>query len=111
MYIPFSDTTKIDTTEGTIWDYEINKEVGVSYQELHMRGPKSGRYLNKECHEVYFIIKGSATFSVGDEQYEVREKDMVVVEPNIAHHIETSNLVYITITRPDWFEEQSELVK
>lgn len=106
MHIPFSATDKISTAEGNIWDYPINKDVGVSYQELHMRGPKSGRYLNKVCHEIYFIIKGQAKFFVGSDEYDVHEKDIVVVEPNTAHYIETSDLVYITVTRPDWYEEQ-----
>lgn len=110
MHIPFSGTGEISTEEGDIWDYPISKEIGVSYQELRMRGPKSGRYLNKVCHEVYFVIKGSAKFVVGDEEYEVGEKDVVVVEPNTAHHIETTDLTYITITRPDWYEEQYEQV-
>lgn len=75
-----------------------------------MRGPKSGRYLNKECHEIYFIIEGSAKFFVKDEECEVEEKDIMVVKPNTAHYIETTNLRYITITRPDWYEEQYEQV-
>lgn len=110
MHIPFSSTTKISTTEGTIWDYLINKEVGVSYQELHMRGPQTGRYLNKECHEIYFILEGTATFYVGDDTHQVAAKDIVVVEPNTAHYIETTSLRYVTITRPDWYEAQYEQV-
>ena len=110
MHIPFSSTFKIDTNEGTIWDYEINKDVGLSYQKLHMRGPKTGAYLNKVCHEVYFIIDGSATFGVGDKTYKVNAKDVVVVEPGVPHYIETTGLTYITITRPDWYEEQAQLV-
>lgn len=110
MHIPFSRTSKITTTEGTIWDYAINKDVGVSYQELTMRGPQVGRYLNRECHEIYFIIEGQATFVVGDHTYRVAERDVVVVEPNTPHHIETTQLRYLTITRPDWYEAQYELV-
>jgi len=111
MHIPFEKTTKIPTEEGVIWDYLINKEIGVSYQELKMRGPKSGRYLNEVCHEVYFIIEGTAKFFVGQEIYSVQPKDIVVVEPNTPHHIETSSLRYITITRPDWYEAQYKQVE
>jgi mannose-6-phosphate isomerase-like protein (cupin superfamily) len=110
MFIPFNDTTKIDTEEGTIWDYLINSEVGLSYQQLNMRGPRSGRYLNKKCHEIYFVISGVATFFVGDDEYSVGAKDIVVVEPGTPHHIETRKLTYVTITRPDWYEEQYEQV-
>lgn len=110
MHIPFNATTKIDTTESTIWDYLINKDVGVSYQEARMRIPQAGRFLNKESSEIYFIIAGSATFFVGDMEYQVHEKDVVIVEPNIACHIQTTGLRYITITRPDWDEGQYQHV-
>lgn len=110
MHIPFSKTKKISTKEGSIWDYLVNDEVGIAYQQLTMRGPKSGRYLNKVCHEIYFIIEGTATFYVGKEIYQVKQKDVVVVLPNTPHYIETSDLKYITITRPDWYEDQYEQV-
>jgi mannose-6-phosphate isomerase-like protein (cupin superfamily) len=106
VHIPFSETERVDSKEGTIWDYFISKEIGVSYQELHARGPESGQYLNTECHEIYFVVEGSAQFSINGEEYTVNEKDIVVVEPNTPHHIKTNNLRYITITRPDWFPEQ-----
>ena len=105
MIIKFSETTKT-TAEGDIWDYPINKDVGLSYQILNSRGPKSGKYLNKVCQEIYFIIKGTAVFYINDNRYEVKEKDVVIVEPNTPFHIETNRLEYIIVTRPDWYEEQ-----
>lgn len=110
MHIPFSVTGTSSEPENSIRDYEISKDIGLSYQVLDGRGPKSGRYLNKECHEIFFVIKGSADFFVGNEKYEVHEKDVVVVEPSTPFHIETTSLTYITITRPDWYEEQYELL-
>ncbi|HTH72366.1 MAG TPA: cupin domain-containing protein [Candidatus Pristimantibacillus sp.] len=110
MHIPFSTAYKIDTDGGPIWDYDINKDVGLSYQELHRRGPESGHYLNKKCHEILFVIRGSARFTVGGKEYDVHEKDTVVVEPGVPYAIDTTDLAYITITRPDWYEEQYELV-
>lgn len=52
-----------------------------------------------------------AVFTVGDERFEVGEKDIVVVEPMAAHTAETDGLTYVTITRPDWFFEQYENVR
>lgn len=112
MIITFSNTTEIQTTEGTIWDYPMpNKEIGISYQTLSGRGPAKGRYCNTVCNEIYFIIKGSATFYIAESTHEVREKDVVIVEPNTSHHFETEHLEYITITRPDWYEEQYKAVE
>ena len=110
MHIPFNKTQKIHVPEATIWDYDISEHIGISYQELSIRGPQEGYYLNKKCHEIYFIIAGSATFHVGDNSFIAEAKDVVVVPENTPHAIETDHLTYITITRPDWFEEQAEVV-
>ncbi|MEN9390674.1 MAG: hypothetical protein RLZZ283_774 [Candidatus Parcubacteria bacterium] len=110
MLIKFSDTSKIETVEGTIWDYPISKDIGISYQNLKTRGPATGKYLNHECHEIYFVISGVATFKTTTESHEVGPHDVVVMEQNVAHHIETDGLEYITITRPDWYEGQYETV-
>jgi mannose-6-phosphate isomerase-like protein (cupin superfamily) len=110
MHIPFNNSKEINTPEGTIWKYFLNKEVGVSYQVLKMRSPQAGQHLNKETNEIYFIIKGTAKFVLGNEEYDVNEKDVVVVEANIPHYIETNDLTYVTITRPDWQVEQYEHV-
>ncbi|WP_352789889.1 cupin domain-containing protein [Mesorhizobium sp. M0814] len=75
-----------------------------------MRSPQSGQHLNKETNEIYFIVKGTAKFVVGDKEYDAGEKDVVVVEAGIDHYIETSALTYLTITRPDWKLEQYQHV-
>ena len=110
MHIQSSTSKEITTPEGTIWKYLVNKEVGISYQTLATSSPESGRHLNKEVHEIYFIIQGTATFTVGDDEYEVGERDIVVVEPMASHSIKTQGLTFVTITRPDWFFEQYEHV-
>ena len=111
MHIPGNNAKEITTPEGTIWNYLIKKEVGISYQVLTMRSPESGRHLNRECREFYFIIKGTAKFIVGTEEYDVNEKDVVIVEPNTAHYIETKDLTYLTVTSPGWYPGQYERVE
>lgn len=111
MYIPFGDSKEVKTPEGTIWKYFLNKDVGVSYQTLKMRSPRAGQHLNKETNEIYFILEGTAKFVIGDDEYDVSEKDVVAVEAGIAHYIETEDLTYLTITQPDWNVEQYEHVE
>lgn len=111
MYIPFAKATKIVVSQWIIWNYLLGKDMGISYQELTARGPQTGRYLNKIGSEVYFIISVSAKIHVGEDVYEVRKNDVVIVEPSTLHHIETEDLKYITITRPDWYEEQAVVVE
>jgi mannose-6-phosphate isomerase-like protein (cupin superfamily) len=110
MHIPANTAREIPTPDGTIWKYSVNDAVGISYQALTADTPATGRHLNREVHEIYFIIEGNATFTVGDEEHEVRERDIVVVEPLAAHSIKTTGLTYMTITRPDWHYEQYELI-
>ncbi len=111
MHIKSSDTTKITSENATIWDYPINPEIGIAYQNLTGRGPLEGKYLNEVCHEIYFIISGTATFHLPHESYEVSAKDVIIIEPNTPHSIEADNLIYITITRPDWYEAQYKQVE
>lgn len=111
MIIRSSDATKIPFPEGTIWDYPMpNEDIGISYQELHGRGPAKGKYLNKVCHEIYFIISGSASVYMNSSNSEVTTNDVIIVEPNTPHYIKAKNLKYITITRPNWYEKQYEVV-
>lgn len=111
MIIKFSQTTKFPLTGGGIWDYPMpDKTLGISFQTLEGRGPEKNQYLNNVCHEIYFIIKGHGTFVINGKKHDVKEKDVIVIEPNIPHYIETQHLEYITITRPDWYEEQYEEV-
>ena len=110
MLIKFSKTEKFDRKEGTIWDYPISQDIGIAYQVLKSRGPKDGKYLNKECSEIYFVIEGEAKFVLNNIEYKVQKNDVVVVPENTPHFIDTKFLKYITITRPDWYEGQYETV-
>lgn len=113
MLIKSSDSTKISIPEGTIWDYPMpNEDVGISYQTLNGRVPTKGRGVNTVCQEIYFVISGTATIYLGDKHYSVGSNDIVVIEPNIASHLEGANdLKIITITRPNWYEKQYKIVE
>lgn len=111
MIIPFTKTTKILSPGGAIWDYPLpTEDIGIAYQILDGRGPRKGAYLNTVCHEVYFIISGTATFHIKGAKWDVKENDLVIIEPNTPHSVEAKNLKYITITRPNWYEEQYKAV-
>ncbi len=112
MIIRSSQATKNSIEEGTISDYPMpNEDIGISYQTCQGRVPTKGNVCNSVCHEIYFIISGSATFFLGNTIEEVKERDIVVVEPNTLHHIETENLQFITITRPNWYDGQYKIVE
>lgn len=111
MIIHASESTKIPIPEGTIWDYPLpKKEIGISCQTLDGRCPRKGKYCNTVCHEIYFIIRGKAKVYMKDEQHDVGKGDIIIVEPNTPHYLEANNLQFITITRPNWYEEQYKIV-
>src|SRR3954471_21768597 len=72
MIIQFNNTEEIATNEGTIWDYPMpSEDLGISLQVLNGRGPGKGQYLNTICHEIYFLISGSASFHIAGQTYKV----------------------------------------
>lgn len=114
MHISFDKTTKISTDKGSIWDYPIDQSIGLSLQTLQGRGPSSGSYVNNVCDEIYFIISGEAVFNVDGKNIPVSKNDLVKVPEKTPHSIQTTGaepLTFITITRPDWFEEQANIVQ
>lgn len=111
MVIHSHNTTKISTPGSTIWDYPMpTEDLGISRQILNGRGPLEGKYLNKVCHEIYFITGGTAVFAINNTKYDVKKNDVVIIAPNTPHYIETKHLTYITITRPNWYEAQYQEV-
>lgn len=111
MHIPASSAREIATPEGTIRKYRVLPDAGIAHQVITTSSPASGSHLNKEVQEIYFIIEGTAVITVGEDSFEVGEKDIVVVEPMVPHSIRTEGLTYLTVTRPDWFFEQYEHVQ
>jgi mannose-6-phosphate isomerase-like protein (cupin superfamily) len=112
MVIKSANTSKIPIPGGTIWNYPLpSEDIGISYQELNGPGPLRGWYLNTVCHEIYFVISGTAVFFIKDKKYDVEQNDVIIVEPNSKHKIDAKNLKYITITKPDWYEGQYQEIE
>ncbi|OGK29254.1 hypothetical protein A3D06_00835 [Candidatus Roizmanbacteria bacterium RIFCSPHIGHO2_02_FULL_40_9] len=112
MFIKKSQSTPIKTdNDSTIWDYPMpSEEQGISYQELNGRLPKKGWYKNIKCHEIFFIISGSATVTIEDETQDANEGDMVIIEPGQKHYGIYQQTKLITITTPNWYDEQCEII-
>jgi mannose-6-phosphate isomerase-like protein (cupin superfamily) len=100
------------SNEGNVWDYPVpNEEVGIALQELNGAVPDKGWHKNTVCYEICYIISGEAVFFVGDEKYNVVAGDVVIIKPQVKSRIEAENLSMITVTKPNWYEEQCQLVK
>lgn len=88
-----------------------DENTGVSYQKLNGRLPAKGCYRNKVCQEIMFIVAGYAQLNINDKEYSVSQGDVVVLQPGEKHFGQYQNTVLITITSPNWSEEQCEVVE
>lgn len=112
MVIKKQEATPIQANiQSTIWDYPLpSEDTGLTYQILHGRLPEKGWYRNKVCYELLFIIKGTARLNIDEIEYEAMEGDVVVLKPGQKHYGNYSQVSLITITSPNWYEEQCELI-
>lgn len=112
MVIRKSQASPIRANErSTIWDYPTpTEETGISYQNLNGRLPEKGLYKNTKCREIFFIVSGTARLTIDGVSEKVGEGDIVILEPGQSHYGEYENVSMITISTPNWTEEQCEIV-
>jgi len=92
----------------TIFDYDLKtKDIGIALQEVN---GKSQYMINKKCDEFGFVISGSGKLFVEDKEFELKEESAFHI-PIGKKSLIKGNIKFITITRPDWFPEQCEMVK
>ena len=113
MVIRKNQTTKIETNPGNIiWDYPMpSEDHGISYQELDGSIPAAGWYKNTVCHEMFYIIEGQATLHIDTDVTDVGPGDVVILLPNQKHKGIYRKTKMITVTEPNWYESQCEVVQ
>jgi mannose-6-phosphate isomerase-like protein (cupin superfamily) len=96
----------------TIFDYPMPDETtGIAYQNLNGRIPQKGWQRNTVCDEIMFFTGGKATIHVDTQIHEIEEGDMVILKKGQKHYGEYENTQLITITSPNWYEEQCEVIE
>lgn len=112
MILQQKQTTKVTAgSQHIVWDYPMtSKDVGISYQEIDGESPDAGFWKNTVCKEWYFVISGSGTVFIDDTQEQFQAGDIVVLPVGKKHRIIGEKLKMIAITKPDWYEEQAEIV-
>lgn len=77
-----------------------------------------GRHPEIENHFIFetgvsfmvYILKGTGTLYVGDNEYEVGPEDVVYVPKSTKYAVESDNLEYLTVESPAWYSEQAFIV-
>lgn len=111
MIIRKGETKKEGISNGIVWDYPMpSKETGLAVQELNGRVPEKGRFLNKICNEICFVIKGSCTLFLDEKKFDIYEGDVFIIKHGQKSHLIANKLKMLTITSPDWHPEQCEIV-
>lgn len=98
---------EVDEPDMKIFDYDLGtEEVGVSYQELRGRIPKEGQGKNLEVDEWYFVLEGTGTVAIDGQDFAIEQGDIVNLPKGSTSCLEANDMKILTITRPNWFEDQ-----
>jgi len=113
MLIKKNQTENIKISENMIIkDYNLNtKNIGIAVVEINERYPKEGFTLNKECQEIYYVIKGTGEIFIDNKTFKLEEGDVFLIDKNKKYYLIGNNLKIICPTIPAWTEEQHVNIK
>jgi mannose-6-phosphate isomerase-like protein (cupin superfamily) len=94
-----------------VFDYPLRlKAIGIAYQELNGRIPRSGNFRNNICTEIFYIINGSGTIVIKNRKHVLRKGDVVVTKSKEPHYLRGNKLKFLTVTSPNWYPEQCDIL-
>lgn len=107
-----NEAKKFDHGRGcAAFEYILNdKDINVAVVELCGRYPARGRVKNTLCKEVSFIIKGQGKVVVGNQETQIKEGDLVFIEPDEIYYWE-GNLTMCMPCTPAWRADQHKFVE
>lgn len=121
-----SENSKYFTLPGQGKLYDRNNEMWVKIpssatqgtyeicEEICPAGFESKRHAHRKDFETFYIVDGSATWSVGDETIEATKGTIVNIPPNVPHKVVTKNgcrmlLIFGPGEQGAMFEEMDKL--
>lgn len=87
-----------------------NKNISGGYVEINGRHPKEGWICNKDCTELVFISRGSATLTTEEGSFVLNELDQVIINPNERYYWNGDCVAFVPAT-PPWTPEQTKIEK
>lgn len=83
-------------------NYPLNdKDINVAVIKLNGRYPEKGRVMNTVCKELSYILKGCGKLFLENRVIEVKEGDVVLIEPNEKYYWEGNLTMFVPCT-PAW---------
>ena len=87
-----------------------DKDINGAVIELKGKYPQSGRVVNLECKELAYIISGSGRIVIEGKEIEVKQGDLILIEPKEKYFWEGDLIMFISCA-PAWSSEQHRLVE
>jgi mannose-6-phosphate isomerase-like protein (cupin superfamily) len=97
-------TELFDAPEDSNFDAVVSEVDG-----YHPSGPRRKKIVNEKSQKAYYILEGSGKIFVGEEEFEVREGELVNVPRQTPHALEGTFRALI-VTSPPFDPEDEELV-
>lgn len=88
MLFTLKNSTKVARDGFTAFLYNQKKDypaLNTVYVDCHK---SHDREYVKESHRLYFVIDGGGIFYVGNDKYDVKKNDVIVIEPKIEYSYE-----------------------
>lgn len=87
-----------------------DKDISGALIELIGRYPTKGTVVNEKCKEMAYIIKGSGKLTVGNEEFDLSEGDLVLINPTEKYYW-NGNMTLFMPCSPAWYPEQHREVE
>lgn len=113
MQIPKNKSIKFKIAKSSyLWEYPLkNKKLNVAFSIINGRLPDSGRLVNTECTEIYYVISGSGTVFIENKKYKIRAGSGLLIEPKQRYYVVGKKLTILCPTAPAWYPEQHKTVE
>ncbi|MFA7717735.1 MAG: cupin domain-containing protein [Candidatus Absconditabacterales bacterium] len=98
---------KINSSSCTVWEYDFpSKNLGFALSKINGRFPETGKAINTECNEIYYVISGSGIIYHQTGTYEIHAGDSFLFEKGTSYYVEGNNLFLALPTSPAWYPGQ-----
>jgi len=87
-----------------------DKDIDGAIIELTGRYPNKGRVVNLKCKELAYVIKGSGKIVVEGKEINLKEGDLILLEPDEKYFWEGSLTIFASCT-PAWSLDQHKEIE
>lgn len=110
MLIKKEDSNKKENSKSCIvWEYKFGKEnLDLAVAKIDGRYPETGRVVNTECDETYYVTAGSGTIHHESGDFEINPGDAFFFEKGDKYSVEGKDLTLVMSNSPAWYPEQHQ---